>query len=343
MNTVRRYDTNFIRENSVRILKLRGVRKCEVIVDSMLSADLSGVPTHGIKMLPAYVEKFDKQEFSTENIEIEKQTNSFTKIDAKNIAGPISAMECVDIAITMAKKNGIHFVFSKNSNTFGPAFYYVEKIANKGLIGFTCSNSPASMPAMNGIQPLLGTNPFAFACPSKTKGTILIDMATSVAAKSKFLMAKSRGELIPEGWALDANGNPTTDPIKAIKGLVLPMAGPKGYGIALMIDIVAGLLSGAGYLNNVGKFYSDDGIPMNVGQMFLAIDPSQVYDGDFFSDFDNYVSKIRKSEAKVGKTVSIPGDRKFSSRSENSEKGIILDNVTVEKLELLFRDSLIEC
>lgn len=343
MSQIKRFNVEFVRDNSIRVLKLRSVQNPEVIVDSMIAADLSGISTHGIKMLPFYIEKYDRHEFSVAKAELIKQTCSFSKVDAKNSAGPVSAMKCVDIAIQMAKRYGVHVVFSKNCNTFGAAFYYVEKMAEAGLIGFVCCNSPAAMPVANGLEVMLGTNPFAFACPTKTKGTILVDMATSVVAKSKFLLAKNRGERIPEGWALDENGNPTTDPIEAIKGFTLPMAGKKGYAIALMIDILSGVLSGANFLNKVGKFYSKDGTPMNVGQMFVAIDPIQVYDGDFLMDMDSYVGIIRKSKAKVGKTIIMPGDRKYSTRIKNLEKGIVLDDVTVGKLELLFKKKISEC
>lgn len=321
-----------IRDISVRSLKLRNIKGAEIVVDSMLAADCSGVPTHGIKMLPAYIEKYDKGEFSNEEIVVLKQTASFTKIDAKNSIGAVSAMSCINVAIEKARESGIHVVFAKNCNTFGPAFYYAEEIAKAGLVGFVACNSPAAMPVNNGLEAMLGTNPFAFACPSLSKGTILIDMATSVVAKSKLLQAKNNGEKIPEGWALDANGNPTTDPLEGIKGLILPMAGPKGYALALMVDIVSGVLSGAGYLNKVNKFYSQNGEPMNVGQMFMAIDPSIVYDGEFLNEMDNYLSIIRESKHFDGKNISIPGDRKYALRERINGK-IDIGAETVDKFQ----------
>lgn len=336
-----RYSIDFIRENAVRVIKDRGIQRAEILIDSMIAADMSGIQTHGIKMLPAYIEKINRGEFSTDDIKVVKQSAAFTTVDACNSIGAISAMRCVDIAIEKARVNGIHTVFSKHCNTFGPAFYFVEKMAEAGMIGLVCCNSPAAMPMSNGCEVMLGTNPFAFACPSASKGTILLDMATSVVAKSKFLIAKNKGEQIPEGWALDINGNPTTDPEEAIKGFVLPMAGAKGSGIALMIDMLSGMLSGAGYLNKVGKFYSKTGEPMNVGQMFVAIDPTLVYDGDFYSEMDEYIELIRNSKAMEGKTVSIPGDRKFAARETAAIEGIILDDTTAEKLEQLFGKKLV--
>ena len=197
-------------------------------VDSMLASDMCGVSTHGIRMLASYVQKIDKGEFSFDNAEIVKQLPSFTVIDARNSIGAVSAAYAVDIAIGQAKKNGIHTVFSRNSNTFGPGFYYAERIADAGMIGFICSNSPAAMPAVNGLEVMLGTNPLAFAAPTRSYGNIVMDMATSVVAKSRFGTAKAKGEKLEPGWALDKNGNPTTDPDEEIQGFVLPMAGFKG-------------------------------------------------------------------------------------------------------------------
>lgn len=332
-----RYNIDFIHENALRVLRQRGLEDADILVESMLAADISGVSTHGIKMLPAYIEKIDRGEFLTGHVKILKQTPAFTTVDAGNTIGAISATKCVEIAIEEARESGVHYVFSKNANTFGPAFFFAEKIAREGLIGVVCCNSPAAMPVNNGMEAMLGTNPVAFASPSKSKGTILLDMASSVVAKSRFLMAKNRGERLQEGWALDCNGKPTTDPDEAIRGLVLPMGGAKGYGIALMVDILSGLLSGAGYLNKVGKFYSQTGQPMNVGHLFIAIDPSVIYDGDFPVDMDTYIDIIRSSRATEGNVITIPGDRKYSCRKKAMEEGIKLDESDVFKLEELFK------
>lgn len=334
----KKFDIEFLNYNGVQLLRKYGLKEkdAKIVIDSMISSDKCGVPTHGIKMLGPYVNKLEKKEFSTLDIEILKSTEAFTTVDALNSIGAISASRCVDIAIEKAKKSGIHFIFAKHCNTLGPAFYYVEKIARNNMLGFLCCNSPATMPVNNGKEVMLGTNPFAFACPSKTEGIVLVDMATSIVAKSKLLMAKNNGERIPEGWALDQNGYPTTDPMEAIKGFLMPMAGNKGYGIALTIDILSGMLSGAGFLNKVNKFYSLNGEPMNVGHMFVAIDPSQIYEGDFAEDMDQYIQLIRNSKAIEGRQVSIPGDRKNHSKSLAEKNGICLSEDTVNMLERLF-------
>lgn len=307
-----------------------------IVVDSMLQADINGVNTHGIRMLHAYVDKLKNGQFAIAQPNIIKESPSFTVIDSNNIIGAISATKASQICIEKAKKYGMHTVFARNCNTFGPAFYYAELMSKEGMIGFVCSNTPAAMPAFNGLEPMLGTNPLAFSCPSKTRGTITLDMATSIVAKSHFSTALANNEKLKEGWALDQNGNPTTDPMEAIKGFVLPMAGFKGYGIAMAIDILSGFLSGAGYLKNVNKFYSQDGKGMNVGQVFVAINPSMVYEGDFLKDMDGYINTIRSSKVMDGRKIAIPGDDRISKRKMSIESGIELSDDTREKLESLF-------
>ena len=311
-----------------------------IVVDSMLQADINGVNTHGIRMLHAYVDKLKNGQFAIAQPNIIKESPSFTVMDSNNIIGAISATKASQICIEKAKKYGMHTVFARNCNTFGPAFYYAEMMSKEGMIGFVCSNTPAAMPAFNGLEPMLGTNPLAFSCPSKTRGTITLDMATSIVAKSHFSTALANNEKLKEGWALDQNGNPTTDPMEAIKGFVLPMAGFKGYGIAMAIDILSGFLSGAGYLKNVNKFYSQDGKGMNVGQMFVAINPEMVYEGDFLSDMDGYIDIIRSSKVMDGRNIAIPGDDRVLKRKMSLESGIDLSEDTVKKLEPLLGISL---
>lgn len=333
-----RYNIDKVRQLSVKALIDSNLKRddAELVVDSMLEADINGVSTHGIRMLHAYVDKLKNGQFAIGNPQVVKDSPSFTVMDSNNIIGAISAAKASQICIEKAKEYGMHTVFAKNCNTFGPAFYYAEMMPKAGMIGFVCSNTPAAMPAFNGLEPMLGTNPLAFSCPSKSKGTITLDMATSIVAKSHFSTALANHEKLKEGWALDQNGNPTTDPMEAIKGFVLPMAGFKGYGIAMAIDILSGFLSGAGYLNKVNKFYSKDGKGMNVGQMFVAINPELVYEGDFLADMDGYIDILRGSKVMNGRNIAIPGDDRVSKRKMSLESGIELSEDTREKLELLF-------
>lgn len=332
----------FIRSRSEAILTERGMpeKDAAVLVDSMLAAEICGVATHGIRMLPAYVQKIDRGDFSFATPSIVKQFAAFTILDANNTVGAVSADYAVKIAVEQARLHGIHTVLSRNCNTFGAGFYYVEKIAESGMLGLVCCNSPAAMPAFNGLEAMLGTNPVAFAMPTRSYGSVVVDMATSVVAKSKFAVVRDEGKQLEPGWALDQNGNPTTDPDQGIRGLVLPMAGFKGYCIAMMIDIVSGFLSGAGYLNRVGKFYSMDGGCMNVGQMITAFNPTLLYDGDFITDADTYVERLKHSKTLEERQIIIPGERRRKRREEALKMGLCLTEDVCCELEKLFGEKL---
>lgn len=343
---MKHYNIEFIRKRSEKALVQYGVpeKDAKTIVDSMLEADICGVNTHGIKMLVPYLQKIENKSFDSSgmNVNVVKQLPAISVIDAGNAIGAVAASFAVDVCVKEASVNGMHTAFIRHGNTFGPAFYYVEKIAKNEMIGFVCSNAPAAMPAFNGLEPMLGTNPMAFACPSKSKGNIVLDMATSIVAKSRFEMARVKGETLPMGWALDKDGNPTTDPIEAIKGLVLPMAGFKGYGIAMAIDLLSGFLSGASYLNKVNKFYSSNDMGMDVGQMFVAINPKMIYDGDFLNDMDEYIKTLRGSKSVAGKTIALPGDDRKAKMEDVLVNGLTLAEDSVRKLEALFGERLKE-
>ena len=214
----------------------------------------------------------------------------------------------------MQKKLEFFQVFSKNNNTVGPAFYYPLKAAEQGLIAILFSNSPAQMAPVGGKEKMLGTNPFSTVILVPGSEPLIVDMATSIVAKSKFKQYKEAGMPLPEGWALDEHGRPTTDPEEGIKGFVLPMAGFKGYGIAMLIDILSGLLSGAAFLNKVGRFYSVDNNPMNIGFCCVAIDPRIVMGDNYNTTIVDYVNTLRNSQRVGDEPIVLPGDDRITFR-----------------------------
>lgn len=283
--------------------------QARTMADCLVTADAYGVTSHGARMLDAHLDKLRRGGYNlAPNISVVRETAAFAVIDGDNALGPVSAMHCMDYAMRKAKDSGVFTVFSRNNNTFGPAFYYSLKAAEQGYIAFICSNSPAQMAPIGGKEKMLGTNPFAAVIPVPDGDPIVVDMATSVVAKSKFKEYKERGERLPAGWALDENGKPTADPDEGMRGLVLPMAGFKGYGIAMLIDILAGAVSGAAYLNKVGRFYSEDGVGMNVGFCLTVIDPHAVLGEEYDAMISDYVATVRGSAPAEGQTVCLPGD-----------------------------------
>lgn len=313
--------------------------QADLVAECLVEAEVHGVSTHGIALLPAYMNKLLTGSFNTRPcFSTLREGVAFSVVDADNAIGYVSAVHCMKLAIKHCRQTGIYTVFCRNSNTYGAAFYYPLLAAREGLIGITGCNSPAAMPVYGGRQRLLGTNPLAIAIPCGKANPILFDMSTSKVAKSKINEARRKHEQIPLGWALDEEGKPTTDPVEAIKGFMLPLEGYKGYGLAMMIDIMAGVLSGAAFLNKVGKFYSEDNQGMNVGQTFIALDPLQVYGEGFYELMDQYVETIRTSESREGAEISLPGDHKWNSRASSMKKGIALEAAAIEKLNQCMRD-----
>ena len=283
--------------------------QAEIVADCMVTADMYGVTSHGVSILDAHIGKVKRGGYNLiPTFNVLRETASFAVVDGDNAFGFVSADFCMKYAINKCKTSGIYHVFSRNNNTVGPAFYYPLKAAEEGMIGIIYSNSPAQMPPHGGKEKMLGTNPFAAVIPVPGQDPIIIDMATSVVAKSKFKEYKEAGKQLPEGWALDENGNSTNNPDEAIRGLVLPMAGFKGYGIAMLIDIIAGVLSGSAYLNRVGRFYTEDNSRMNVGFCCVVIDPKVVMGDDYSTVINEYVDALRNSEHLPEQVISIPGD-----------------------------------
>ena len=300
--------------------------QADVIADYMSVCDFFGITSHGSRTLDAHINKIENSEYNINpSFRVLKETPSFALIDGDNAIGMVSAKYCVNYAVNMAKKNGVFTVFSQNNNTFGAAFYYAYTMAKRGMLVMISSNSPAQMAPFGGVEKLLGTNPFAIGIPADKNEPIVIDMATSVSAKSKFKEYKERGEKLPVGWALDKDGNPTTDPDEAMAGTVLPMAGFKGYGIALAIDMISGLMSGAAFLDGVGRFYGGSKNGMNVGYYVCAIDPTVIYGEGFYTEVDKYIDHIRKSKTADGKEIALPGDDRLKTYEKNMTQGIIVE------------------
>lgn len=288
----------------------------EVIADCFATADAFGVTTHGMSVLPSHVDRIKRGGYNlSPSLAVVKETPAFAVIDGDNAFGPVSAKYCLDYGVEKAKEVGVFTVFGKNNNTFGPAFYYSLKAAEQGCIAIVMSNSPAQMAPFGGNEKMLGTNPFSAVIPVPNGEPIIIDFATSVVAKSKFKEYAESGKPLPDGWALDTNGEPTNDANEGIKGFVLPMAGFKGYGLSMLIDFLSGLLSGSAYLNHVGRFYSNDNKSMNVGFYMTVIDPKQVFGEDYDTAVWEYVNTLKNSGKQEGKDIVLPGDDRIDYKN----------------------------
>lgn len=327
-----------LKERIVKVLKDNGLRSSEAqdTANCLVMADVYGIKTHGTVVLPSHIKRIKSGGYNCNpSFAIIQETPSFAIIDADNSIGFASASHCMRYAIEKSSKTGLFTVFSRNANAYGAASCYAMMAAEHNKIGFTCCNSPAAMTPIGGKERKFGTNPLSMVIPTGDKNPIIIDMATSKVAKSRFLQAKREGKPLGEGWALDVDGNPTTDPDKGIQGFVCPMEGFKGYGLALMIDLVAGLLSGAAWQDKVQKFYNENGAPMNVGHFFMALDPVKIMGDCYWGLIRDYVDSIRSCASVVeGGHVALPGDDKHQAYRINVEEGIEISDEVAELLNL---------
>ena len=197
------------------------------------------------------------------------------------------AYPAIDLALQtlepLAKKTGIAIAAIRRSHHFGQAGAHAEKLARGGLIVLVFGNAPKAMPFWGGKAPAIGTNPIAFACPTPGVDPLVIDLAMSVVARGKIMAAEQKGEAIPEGWAVDADGRPTTDASAAMKGAMLPIGGAKGSALALMVEILAAALTGSAFGWEASSLFDDKGAAPNLGHTLIAIDPERLSGGSFMA------------------------------------------------------------
>lgn len=315
----------------------------EIITNVLIDAEVNGVETHGVSMVPAHIKKIQQCYNVNGKLTVVSSGDCFTVFNANNMIGMISAFKAMKFAIDKAKTTGVYFVLCNHANTFSAASYYVQMAVDAGMIGVAFCNAPAQMAPLGGKEKLLGTNPIAIGIPAKSEVPFIFDMATSIVAKSKINKAVHEGKkTIPIGWATDENGVPTDDPLEAIKGMVLPMAGAKGYGLSMALDILAGVLSGAFSLDKVGRFYPIENGCMNVGHAFLIINPLKLYGEDFYRVIDQYLDRVRTSQSVDTAPVMVPGDNRRQIKKQKLKEGIQLPNKTFKELNSLAAELNIE-
>lgn len=303
-----------------------------LITDTLVEADLRGVHSHGVIRLPIYIEKIIKGETMTRpNIFIEKDSLACALVNGGNGLGQIIAAKSMKIAIDKAKNYGVSWVGVNGSNHFGRNAYFAEMALPRDMIGivFTISNLNTMAP-WGGLDLLLGNNPVAFAIPTNEEYPVVFDTAFSVAAKAKIIMAvETNTPTIPEGWALDSTGIPTTDPQKAMDGILMSIGGYKGTGFSFIISILAGVLNNAAFGNRVSD--------TNVGHAFCAINIKSFRDiKGFKKDVDSAIRELKTARLISNKdAVCVPGEREYILRKERVNNGIPLHNKTIESLNAL--------
>lgn len=273
-----------------------------IVAEDLVAADLEGVPSHGVMLVPMYLDRLLKGSVSTTpHGSIVWHQGGAIVLDAANVLGQLTARQAVKLATANAKELGLAVVTVRNAFHFGTAGRYARMMAADGCIGIVMSNTRPLMPAAGGAEALVGNNPLAIAVPTRGAFLAEVDLALSASAMGKIRMAAAAQQSIPQDWAADADGRPTTDPNAAIKGMLLPAAGPKGFGLAFMIDMLCGGLSGGAIGAEVRPLYGDPATPYGCSQLFLAIDTGHFPTGEEFA------ARVETQVARVGASKRAPG------------------------------------
>ena len=296
-----------------------------IIADCLVHADLRGHGSHGISRMMIYCERLDLKLVNTNPKFTFTQKNGCAMVmDADNASGPVAGITAMDKVIEEAKKHGIAACAVHNANHYGVPAYYGMRALEHDMIGMTFANAPSTMAPWGGKKAFFGTNPICVTAPALTKHPFVYDVSTSVVARGKILLADIEGKDIPEGWALDPDGNPTTKTKPALKGTVLPFGGYKGSGIAMMVDIFCALLSGAAFGPHIGNIYNNPTGKQNLGLFFCAFDIGSFTDVTVFKTrMDQMIEEIKSVEKVSGfDEIFYPGEIEFRSEEYNRKHGI---------------------
>jgi LDH2 family malate/lactate/ureidoglycolate dehydrogenase len=321
------------------LLKAMGAedQEARLAATVLVQADMRGIHSHGCAFVPLIAERNDHGLFNLPTkIKLIADEGAIAQIDGNNGLGQVAAAKAMRICIDKARNHGVALALIRNTNHIGFLGYYTLMAAAEGMIGICATNAAASIAPWGGAEPFFGSNPLSISAPVADGTPIVLDMSSSVVARGKIRRAQQLNEEIPLGWALDQTGASTTDPAAAIKGTLVPIAGPKGYGLALFIDLLCGLLSGSKYGRDLLTFHKPIG-PTGVGAMLMAVDIERFMPLTRFETLaSEYAESIRNSPKAVGvDRIFLPGEIEAENAKASKSQGVEADPQIVEKINQL--------
>ncbi|WP_202232112.1 Ldh family oxidoreductase [Actinacidiphila reveromycinica] len=324
------------------VLTSNGVapKDADVVAERMLEADARGVPSHGITRLAPYVERVRAGGYNLDaKPRAVRESPVSALVDGDNGFGQVVMTYAADLAAEKAAASGLAWVGVRNSNHAGAGGVYAARALEHDLIGLYGAIGNANhMAPWGGVAPLLSTNPLAVAIPAGEQPPVVLDMATTVVSFGRLKLASQRGEQIPDNWVMDtATGEPVTDPAQAMHGLLLPIGGYKGYGLNLVIGMLAGTLNGAAFGSETIDFNHDHASPTNTGNMILMVRPDLFRPlEEFKASADARIRELRESRpVDPARPVRTPGDAWESRQRRSRERGVPIEPGTVAKLTAL--------
>jgi LDH2 family malate/lactate/ureidoglycolate dehydrogenase len=306
-----------------------------IVADGLVQSNLRGVDSHGVMRVGIYAKRLKMGLVNPlPEVKIVRESAATLLVDGDNGMGQVVGVRALELGLDKVKHSGGVYVGVRRSNHYGAGAHYVQRAVAQDVVAFAYSNAPPTMAPWGGVDPYVGTNPYAFGVPAGGHPPIILDMATSIVARGKIILAAERGESIPEGWAIDKHGNQTTDAQEALQGSVLPFGGPKGYALSLMIDIMAGALTGAGFGPRVNSLYDNFEEPQDVGAFFQLIDISQFANpAAFKANIDRMIEEIKSSRRAPGtEKIFLPGEIEYRTEEQRLASGIPVEATTVAEL-----------
>ena len=337
-----------LRNFAEQVLIASGADKEEasIVAEILVWCDFIGRDNQGVWRLPIHTQRIEKGLINTPcNFSVQQDSTAALLIDGKQGMGHYLAYKGMEKAIQVAKETGIAFVGVSDSNFFGAGAYYIQQAASAGMIGIATSNSFPKVAAFQGINSVLGTNPFAFSAPRQNGHHLLLDMATSASAGSSIRKAIEKNEHLPDGIAVDSNGNSINNPHDVAQGTILPFGGAKGYGLSLMVEILSGIITGAGFSHGVKSMYKNLDESSNNGHCFIVIDINKLIPLDsYFERMEHFIGFLRESGAEgegegetnnQNKKVLLPGELRWETFEKNQQEGLIINEKTTAELKKL--------
>lgn len=319
-----------LRDLTCRILVAQNTSETNAaqVADALTLAEVDGQKGHGVSRIPSYAAqaksgKVDGHATPT----FEQVAHSSIRVDAKSGFAYPALNLAIERLSELAPSCGIAAAAIANSHHSGVAGHHVEALANRGLVALCFGNGPVAIAPWGGSKGVFGTNPLAFSAPRRKGDPLVIDMSLSKVARGKINVAAQKGEAIPEGWAVDEHGNPTTDPHLALDGTMLPMGGAKGAQLVLMVEILAAALTASQFGYEASSFFDGAGEPPHVGQFLIAIDPASFSANQFGERLDELLDTIK---AQPG--TRLPGERRSELRKAAEQNGITIQAVLAEQL-----------
>jgi LDH2 family malate/lactate/ureidoglycolate dehydrogenase len=334
-----RIDVRTFRHTIWQLLTAGGVdaAQAQSVGDNLSWCDLVGRRNHGVERLPILLERVAEGGIAAPcSMSVTRLAANVANLDAGNGFGHHAGRLAIDHACELAAQHGVGAVGVHNSNFFGAAGYYVNRAAERAMVGLALSNSFPKVAAVGGLLPVLGTKPVAFGAPRRDGRAVLIDMSTAAVAGSTVREAMDRGVCLAEGIALDANGSPLTDPARVSEGTLLPAAGAKGFGLAIVVEILSSVLTGAAIAGHVGSMYKHVSKAGGNGHFFLAFDIARWMPlADWYDRMDALCLALIASGPPG--SVRIPGDSRWAEYDRSLAKGVLLEDRTLARTEALAR------